>query len=165
MLISSQNDPMSHEEKRKILEDIDRFDTDRQRALVNLIYTNGYLMDRMNAMFRKHNVSRQQFNILRLLRLHQPDALTQSYIRDNMVEKTPDISRIVERMRAQGFLHKEKRVDDMRNVYVSITNKGLNIISAIYAEQKSFDELISCLSDREVQQLNNILHKIRDYIF
>jgi DNA-binding MarR family transcriptional regulator len=156
---------MSPEEKEKILEDINRFDTSRQRALVNLIYTNGYLMVKMNELFRKYKVSRSQFNILRLLRLNHPNALTQSYIRNNMVEKMPDISRIVERMRVNGYLLKEKRVDDMRNVYISITEKGLNVIESVYASQNDFDELINCLSDKEVEALNEILHKIRDNIF
>jgi len=153
---------MSYDGKQKIIEDISRFDTERQRALVNLIYTNGFLMDKMNELFKKHGVSRQQFNILRLLRLHHPNQLNQSYIRDNMVEKTPDISRIVERMRMNGFLKKGKKVDNMRNVYISITDKGLNIIETIYAEQSEFDNLIQILNEKEVQQLNIILHKIRD---
>ena len=156
---------MSREEKEKILEDINRFDTSRQRALVNLIYTNGYLMVKMNELFRKYKVSRSQFNILRLLRLNHPKALTQSYIRNNMVEKMPDISRIVERMRINGYLFKEKRVDDMRNVYISITEKGLNVIESVYASQNDFDDLINCLNDKEVEALNEILHKIRDNIF
>lgn len=155
---------MNREEKKKILQDINRFDTSRQRALVNLIYTNGYLMVKMNELFRKHNVSRSQFNILRLLRLNHPQAITQSYIRDNMVEKMPDISRIVERMRVNGYLLKEKRVNDMRNVYISITEKGFNVIESIYANQKEFDELIDCLKDKEVEALNKILHKIRNNI-
>lgn len=155
---------MSREENKKVLDDINRFDTPRQRALVNLIYTNGYLMVKMNELFRKHNVSRSQFNILRLLRLNHPKALTQSYIRDNMVDKMPDISRIVERMKVNGYLIKEKRVDDMRNVFITITDKGLKVIESIYAKQKDFDQLIDCLNDDEVESLNNILHKIRNNI-
>ncbi len=153
---------MSNDSKQKILEDINRFDTERQRALVNLIYTNGFLMDKMNELFKKHRVSRQQFNILRLLRLHYPNPLNQSYIKNSMVEKTPDISRIVERMRINGLLNKGKKVDNMRNVYISATDKGLNIIESIYSEQSEFDNLIQILNEQEVGQLNSILHKIRE---
>jgi DNA-binding MarR family transcriptional regulator len=153
---------MSNDSKQKILEDINRFDTERQRALVNLIYTNGFLMDKMNELFKKHRVSRQQFNILRLLRLHYPNPLNQSYIKNSMVEKTPDISRIVERMRINGLLKKGKKVDNMRNVYISATDKGLNIIESIYSEQSEFDDLIQILNEQEVGQLNSILHKIRE---
>ena len=147
--------------KRNVDEDIERFDTDHQKAIVNLIYTHGIIIDKLNSIFKDYNISRQQFNILRILRWHYPDFATISTIKDAMVVKTSDVSRIIERMRKNELVIK-KTSGDLRIKRIAITEKGLSIIEDIYSKQQYFDNLMKPLTKKELKQLNHILSKIRN---
>lgn len=142
-------------------DDIERFDTERQKALVNLLYTNGLILSQLNVIFKKYDLTRQQFNILRILQLHDPKAININTIKENMIEKMSDVSRIVERMNSKGLLRRTKKELDKREVRVNISPKGKGIIEDIYKQQNHFDEIITCLTPQEVEQLNKILTKIR----
>ena len=148
--------------KRNIDEDIERFDTIHQKAIVNLIYTHGIIVDKLNIIFKKYNISRQQFNILRILRMYHPDSANVSAIKDKMVVKTSDVSRIIERMKKNGLVLQEKKSNDLREKFLSITTKGLSIVEDIYSKQDYFDNLMKPLTKQELKQLNHILNKIRN---
>ena len=76
--------------------------SEHQRALINILYTYYYLVDRMNSLFKNNEVTRQQYNVLRILKKHNPHNISVNVIKRSMFDKMSDVSRIVERLRIKG---------------------------------------------------------------
>ena len=138
-----------------------KFSSEFQKAMVNLIYTHNWMMERMKQFFEKADLTPQQFNILRILRgAAQP--LSTLQIRQRMLDKMSDTSRIVDRLIKKGLTKKVVCKTDRRLVDVSITDKGLKLLDKLDEAQNELDSIVSHLSEREASELNNLLDKIRN---
>lgn len=138
-----------------------KFGSEFQKAMVNLIYTHNWMMERMKQFFEKADLTPQQFNILRILRgAAQP--LSTLQIRQRMLDKMSDTSRIVDRLIKKGLTKKVVCKTDRRLVDVSITDKGLKLLDKLDEAQNELDSIVSHLSEREASELNNLLDKIRN---
>jgi DNA-binding MarR family transcriptional regulator len=138
-----------------------RFRSGKQRALINIIYTNNFLINRMNSVFKEFDITRQQFNVLRILRGEYPEPVSINTIKERMLDKMSDASRIVERLRVKGLLERVTCADDRRAVDVKITDKGLTLLENSDPSIEQFDNLLNGLSDQETEDLNKLLDKIR----
>ena len=87
-----------------------------QKASINLIYTLGWVRDRTKPIFDAEDITPQQFNILRILRGSFPQPLSTLQIRERMLEKMSDTSRIVDRLIAKGLVKKVVCKSDRRLV-------------------------------------------------
>jgi len=137
------------------------FKNEYQKAVLNLIYTNYYLVDKMNGVFKKHDITRQQYNVLRILRGQHPGHASVNLIKERMLDKMSDASRIVERLRLKELITRENCIDDKRCVEVKITAKGLQLLADMQPTVDEFELLLSNLSAAETRQLNDLLDKIR----
>src|SRR6476619_8184088 len=107
-----------------------KFATEYQKAMVNLIYTHNWLMERMKLFFEKADLTQQQFNILRILRgAGQP--LSTLQIRQRMLDKMSDTSRIVDRLIKKGLVKKVVCKSDKRLVDVTIAEKGKKLLASM----------------------------------
>ena len=93
-----------------------RFRNAHQKAAINLLYTLGWMRDRMKGIFETEDITAQQFNILRILRGSFPQPLSTLQIRERMLEKMSDTSRIVDRLIAKGLVKKVTCKSDRRLV-------------------------------------------------
>src|SRR5215470_16867753 len=75
-----------------------KFRNEYQRASVNIVYTYGWLMERIKEFLLPADITMQQFNILRILRGSHPTPLSTLQIRERMIDKMSDTSRIVDRL-------------------------------------------------------------------
>jgi len=137
------------------------FKNEYQKAVLNLIYTNYYLVDKMNDVFKKHDITRQQYNVLRILRGQHPGHASVNLIKERMLDKMSDASRIVERLRLKELITRENCIDDKRCVEVKITARGLQLLEEMQPTVDGFELLLSNLSEPETRQLNQLLDKIR----
>ncbi len=137
------------------------FKNEYQKAVLNLIYTNYYLVDKMNDVFKKHDITRQQYNVLRILRGQHPGHASVNLIKERMLDKMSDASRIVERLRLKELITRENCVDDKRCVEVKITARGLKLLADMQPTVDHFELLLSNLSEPETKQLNELLDKFR----
>ena len=80
-----------------------KFRNPHQKAAINLIYTVGWMRDKTKCVFEAEDITAQQFNILRILRGSFPEPLSTLQIRERMLEKMSDTSRIVDRLIAKGY--------------------------------------------------------------
>lgn len=133
-----------------------------QKASINLIYTLSWMRDRTKAIFEQEDITSQQFNILRILRGSFPQPLSTLQIRERMLEKMSDTSRIVDRLIAKGLVKKLTCKNDRRLVDVIITDKGKKLLERIDARQDEIDGIMGNLSDKEANQLSDLLDKIRE---
>ncbi len=138
-----------------------RFRSDYQKASINLIYTFNWLTERSRAFFATEDITPQQFNILRILRGSHPNPLSTLQIRDRMLDKMSDTSRIVDRLIVKGLVKKAINKTDRRLVDVMITDKGKKLLERLDKRQDEMDNILGNLSKKEALLLSELLDKVR----
>jgi len=134
---------------------------EHQKALINIFYTYYFLVDKINIQFKKYGITRQQFNVLRILKSHQPRYASVNLIKTRMLDKMSDVSRIVERLRLKELVVRQSAEKDKRSVEVIITPKGLSLLESLDPEVDRLGKLIGNLTCEETVVLNKMLDKIR----
>ena len=137
------------------------FDCNYNKAVVNVIYTYGWLTNHLKALLDKHNLTHQQYNVLRILRGQQPNPATINLIKERMLDKMSDASRIVDRLVQKKLVTRSTNKKDRRAVDISITQKGLDVLSEIRLDETTRDWLSPNLNEEEAAQLNLLLDKLR----
>lgn len=137
------------------------FKSEYQRAIINLIFTYNWTTEKVKAIFDKEGLTMQQFNILRILRGSETP-LSTLQIRERMLDKMSDTSRIVDRLIIKGLAKKNICKTDKRLVDVSITDKGKKILSKLDKQEQEMADIFSKLSESDAKQLNKLLDKIRE---
>lgn len=138
------------------------FRNPHQKAAINLIYTLGWIKEKTKYIFESEEITAQQFNILRILRGSFPQPLSTMQIRERMLEKMSDTSRIVDRLITKGLVKKITCKSDRRLVDVIITDKGKKLLDRLDTRQQEMDDALSNLSERDANILSDLLDKIRD---
>jgi MarR family 2-MHQ and catechol resistance regulon transcriptional repressor len=138
-----------------------KFRNEHQKAIVNLLYTYNWVTEKSKELFASEDITPQQFNILRILRGSHPTPLSTLQIRERMLDKMSDTSRIVDRLIAKGLVKKGVCKDDRRLVDVMITEKGKKLLERLDARQDEIDNIIGNLSRKEATSLSELLDKIR----
>ena len=137
------------------------FRNEYHKAFVNIIHTHNYIVSRANNAYKKFDITRQQYNVLRILKGQYPGHASIFLIRERMLDKMSDASRIVERLRLKGLITREFGVKDKRSVEVSITPKGLKLLEDMQPEVFQLESLLRHIDTAEINQLNELLDKIR----
>ena len=137
-----------------------KFRNEYQKAVINLIYTYNWMNEKMKDFFAREDITGQQFNILRILRgAGKPISTLQ--IRQRMLDKMSDTSRIVDRLILKGLAIKTICPIDKRLVDVSLTDKGKKLLEKIDEHENEMDEILGTLNPAEAKTLNTLLDKIR----
>jgi DNA-binding MarR family transcriptional regulator len=139
-----------------------RFKDEWHKATVNLMYTNNWLVDKIKSALKKEGVTMQQYNVLRILRGSHPRPISTASIRDRMLDKMSDASRIVDRLVKKGWVERSTCEQDKRLVDVVITQQGLDLLAQIDRDRSEIELVLSQLSEEEAQTLNQLLDKIRE---
>jgi DNA-binding MarR family transcriptional regulator len=139
-----------------------RFRNDYHKGLINLTYTVKQLSYEFYRSLKTHDITEQQYNVLRILRGFISEApLSIGYIRERMLDKHSDVSRIVDRLYERGMVSRIENSSDRRQKVIEITNKGLSLLDSMHDCEKNVDKLLVKLSEEEVLELNRLLDKIR----
>ncbi len=137
-----------------------KFRNEYQKASINLIYTFNWLSEKMKVFFEDHDITSQQFNILRILRgAHKP--LSTLQIRERMLDKMSDTSRIVDRLVLKSLVKKNVCKTDRRLVDITITKKGEKLLEELDKRNEQMDMVLNNLSEEDAKTLNQLLDKIR----
>jgi DNA-binding MarR family transcriptional regulator len=137
-----------------------KFRNEYQKSVVNIVYTYNWMTEQLKQVFEKEGLTMQQFNILRILRGNN-GPLSTLQIRDRMLDKMSDTSRIVDRLIIKGFVKKSVCKTDKRLVDVFITEKGKKILAKLDKAEDEMDNIINSISAAEAKVLNKLLDKIR----
>lgn len=136
------------------------FRSEYQKSAINLIYTFNWVNEKINKLFEPFDITQQQFNILRILRgAGQP--LSTLQIRQRMLDKMSDTSRIVDRLVKKGLVKKTVCREDRRLVDVLLTDKGKKLLQTMEALNDEMDAMFKYLTEDEAKQLNYFFDKIR----
>lgn len=136
------------------------FASEEQRALVNLLFTSNYVLEQMDKFFDQFDLTHKQFNVLRIVKGAKINPST-AYIRDRMLVKNCDSSRIVDRLVQKDLLYKKKQKQDKRQVEIELTLKGKELLENINNQLPQMDEIFENLNPAEIKSLNDLLDKIR----
>ncbi len=131
-----------------------------QKALINIIYSSNWLQERIKLFLVPYKITVQQYNILRILR-GSKKPLTTLVIRERMLDKMSDCSRLVERLIAKDLVTKKANKEDKRLVDVSISAGGLALLEALDKNIETLDEMLGNLTTEEAGLLNSLLDKMR----
>ncbi len=138
-----------------------QFRNEFQKATVNIIFSASWLNERIKLFFDVEDITPQQYNILRILRgSKQP--LSTLQIRERMLDKMSDTSRIVERLQKKNLVEKKTCPADKRLVDVIISKKGLTLLEKLDQKNAELDRIIQGLSVEEAKLLNELLDKMRE---
>ena len=137
-----------------------KFRNEHQKSIINFIYTYNWVNERIKIFFERFDITSQQFNILRILR-GAGKPLSTLQIRQRMLDKMSDTSRIVDRLIVKGLAKKIVCKMDKRLVDISITDKGKKLLEKADKYETDMDAVFGNLSEAEVKTLNKLLDKIR----
>lgn len=136
--------------------------TNELRAAITIFYTNNWLFEKHKKFFKKYALTNQQYNVLRILRGQHPNPASISLIKDRMLDKMSDTSRLVERLIKQNLAVREMSATDKRSVDVKISDAGLKLLEQIDNDMPTMDNVIKKnLSEAEINQLCDLLDKLR----
>ncbi len=138
-----------------------KFRNEYHKATVNLIFTFNWLRTYQEKVFKSCGITMQQFNILRILRGQYPNPANIKLIREMMLDRMSDCSRIVEKLRRKGLIERTVCPKDRRHVDVVINKKGLDLLSKLDSVSEEVDKYLSRLNEEEVTKLNELLDKLR----
>jgi DNA-binding MarR family transcriptional regulator len=137
-----------------------KFQSEHQKVMVNIIYTANWMNEQLKSFFDNVDITQQQFNILRILR-GAGEPISTLQIRQRMLDKMSDTSRIVDRLLVKGLVKKTTCPTDKRLVDVSITTKGKKVLEKIDTMQNKMDAISNNLTDADAEIMNGLLDKMR----
>lgn len=147
----------------KIAEEIGQkkpFRNTYHQALVNMMYSHNWLIGNLREFFKQYGITEKQYNILRILN-GADKPLTTSIIRNRLLDKMSDTTRVIDRMLKKGIVTKKTNSQDRRLVDISLSDEGSALLKEVDNNTHKIDNLMKALSPEESQQLNTILDKLR----
>jgi len=138
-----------------------KFRNEYHKLAVNIFYTHGWLANFFSAHLKKSGITGAQYNILRILRGQHPNPASINLLKERMLDKMSDASRLVERLLQKDLVDRKICPDDRRRVEVIITERGLNLLKELDQKDDEFDVLFKSLDENEVKSANDLLDKMR----
>ncbi|WP_299129459.1 MarR family transcriptional regulator [uncultured Winogradskyella sp.] len=135
-----------------------KFENSKVKALLNIIYTANWITSKQNEFFKEFGISPQQYNILRILRGAEEPLKVQT-IKDRMLERSPNATRLMDKLCIKNYIERLPSKHDRRVVKVAITQHGQDLLTAIPNNLNK--ELLKNLKEEEAEQLSNLLDKMR----
>lgn len=134
-----------------------RFSSVHQEALLSLAVAAGAINDMVDQICGMHGLTRPQYNVLRILRGVYPEGHPRCEIAQRMVERAPDVTRLVDRLQTQGLVRRNRGGRDQRQAITRITPKGLKLLEAIQPDlEQQTALLMRDLGDKESSELSRL---------
>lgn len=129
--------------------------------MLNFQLTNIKLSAHLKEFYKAFNITAQQFNVIRLIRESENAVVSNAYLKERLVEKDADISRLIIRLSEQGLIEKNLNPVDKRQSEIRLTEKGNQIYDQIIQDLHYADRFFYRLSKKDLKTLNSLLNKIR----
>ena len=134
----------------------------QQQAIVSVLRTTAYLRRFGSSLFDQHGITPQQYNVLRILRGAGQEGLPTLDIVDRMIEQTPGITRLLDRLEAKKLVRRERPSDNRRQVLCYVTKDGRDLLSELETPMKNLaNEALHMLNDSELDELIRLLERMR----
>ncbi|MFN8393263.1 MAG: MarR family transcriptional regulator [Bacteroidia bacterium] len=137
-----------------------QFRNQRQKLLLNILYTQGWLMSRQLEVLQRHEITSQQYNILRILRGQHPQPCNVALLKERMLDKQSDVSRLVDRLVKKGLIERTVSPHDRRNLNILISESGLELLSVMQPEVDASTDNLG-ISEEDAKTVNDLLDAMR----
>ncbi len=138
-----------------------KFRNEYHKLAVNLIYTHGWFVEKQSRVFNDYGLTSTQFNILRILRGQHPKPASINLLKERMLEKMSDVSRLVDRLMKKGWVDRQICPEDRRRAEVIITQEGLELLSKLDKRDSEIDNIFKGVTKMEATSANELLDKLR----
>ncbi len=138
-----------------------RFESPQIKAMLNIMYTANWLMGEFRDVYKPFGITPQQYNVLRMLRGKHPESINPSEIKEVMIDKNPDITRLCDRLLAMGLIGRSIDSDNRRKMNIVITDQGLHLLAQIQPLLTERQTQILHLSDINFELLSELLDELR----
>ena len=135
-----------------------KFENNRVKAMLNIIYTANWINSCQNEFFKDFGISPQQYNILRILN-GAGVALNVQTIKERMLERSPNATRLMDKLCAKDYIERLPSEQDRRVVKIAITKNGIDLLTSIPKNLNK--DLLKNLTEEEAIQLSDLLDKMR----
>ncbi len=139
----------------------EKFRNPEHKLTVNLIFTYYWLVNRLKDNLKPFDISMQQYNILRILRGQGKKPATINLLKERMLDRNSDASRLVERLRIKDLVERVICSNDRRSVEIRITDKGLDLLQQVSINEEDSPSVFQSLTKDQVNQLNDLLDMLR----
>ena len=138
-----------------------RFESPPIKAMLNIMYTANWLMGEFRDVYKPFGITPQQYNVLRILRGKHPESINPSEIKEVMIDKNPDITRLCDRLLAMGLIGRSIDSDNRRKMNIVITDQGLHLLAQIQPLLTERQTQILHRSDINFELLSELLDELR----
>ena len=137
------------------------FKTPHQKLAINLLYSSNWLNNHYGHFFKDTDLTIQQYNVLRILRGQHPNPCSLKLVKERMLDRMSDASRIVDKLVAKDHILRGECPSDRRSVNLLISDKGLKLLEQLDFIDESTREIFKSLSTEQIGQLNDLLDAMR----
>jgi len=134
---------------------------DYQKGIANLVLTYNHVISQLESFIDEYDLTLPQYNILRILRGQHPAPSTNNLIKERIIHRNSDVTRIIDRLISKGLVERTGCCDDRRKVDILISQEGLRILNEIDNRIDVIENLLSGLDSSEIATFNSLLDKIR----
>ena len=135
----------------------------QQEAYLSVVRTSTALTDAMEELVKSHGISATQYNVLRILRGSYAEGLCRNALRDRMLTRMPDMTRLLDRMEEAGLVVRVREGEDRRMVMTRITAKGRALLDDLDAPVMALHrKQMAGLTDAQLRSLSDLLTLVRD---
>ncbi len=140
-----------------------KFQNIQHKAMVNIRFTSNFISNIQNSFLNSYGLTEPQFNILRILRGAKGE-LNINTIKERMIEKSPNLTRLMDKLDTKKFIIRSISADDRRVVFAEITEIGLEILTVLDAAINEKKNILvpDSLTDEEAETLSLLLDKVRE---
>ena len=132
----------------------------REEVDLNIRVASALLESKFNSINEKYNVTMSQYNVLRILKGVYPEGHARCEIASRMIERSPDITRLIDRLEKQNLVERDRIDSDRRMSITRITKKGIKLVEEITPlVESSHRETTKNLSEAECKELSKLLEK------
>ena len=140
----------------------DEFSSEQQRLVMNIIFTGNHLSASSNRLFKKYDLTNQQFNVLRILRGQNGTAITVKNIESRMLDRSSNVSRLIDKLLKKSLVERIPSCEDRRRVDINVTQKGLDLLGSMDVDVRAMEfACLDCVHEEHAVLANQILDQLR----
>lgn len=138
------------------------FTSPQQEAFLNIARTQAVLIDAFEKLLQPHGISLTQYNVLRVLRGAEPEGLCRNEVRDRLLTRMPDVTRLLDRMEEAGLITRERDSEDRRQVVTRLTRQGRQLVDKLDAPvAEEHQRRLGHLTQAQLRTLVDLLTLVR----
>ena len=134
----------------------------QQEAQLNIVRTGNVLTDSFERLLKPHGITATQYNVLRILRGAEPEGLCRNEVRDRLLSRMPDATRLLDRMEEAGLVTRSREAGDRRLVTTRITTRGRSLVDELDpVVEREHQRRLGHLSEKQTRKLIKLLTLVR----